>query len=135
MDGSILFPAGVIHPMAESYGSGEHYVYIWTDNFGDVFYVGSGKEYRYKSVNDKARSAEFMEWFNNSECVPQVVAYDMSKDESLEFERQLIEAYTELGFQLVNKVWVPEHEDEYRHRAEQKKRELGIAQYRNFVRR
>ena len=97
-----------IHEDADCYGDGLYCVYFWEDENHDVFYVGSGKGYRFNSVNEKARSPEFMEWIHTRKCHPRIAAYGMSKEESVSFEMRLIRAFWELGFPLVNVSGVPE---------------------------
>ena len=41
------------HEDAERYGDGLYCVYFWEDDDCNVFYVGSGKGYRFNSVNEK----------------------------------------------------------------------------------
>ena len=101
-----------MHESAERYSGGLYCVYIWCDSFNDVFYVGSGKGYRFHYANDKVRSADFMSWFRNTKCYPLIVAYDMTKEESLDFEKRLIRVYWNMGFPLVNVMGIPERERE-----------------------
>ena len=98
------------HEDAERYGDGLYCVYFWEDDDCNVFYVGSGKGYRFNSVNEKARSAEFMEWIRTKQCRPRIAAYGMTKEESLEFEKRLISEFWKLGFPLVNITGIKERE-------------------------
>lgn len=96
------------HESAECYGAGLHCVYFWEDESGEVFYVGSGKGYRFNDI--KSRSAEFVERYNQSiNPRPRIVAYGMEKEESLLFETRLIKAFKKRGFPLVNKDGVTRH--------------------------
>lgn len=89
---------------AERYGDGQHYVYFWADEAGEVFYVGSGKGYRFSDVNSKSRSKEFLErYYSCRHPQPEIVAYGMEKEEALLFEMGLIKAFANVGFPLVNK--------------------------------
>lgn len=98
------------HEGAERYGDGEYCVYFWEDTSHEVFYVGSGRGYRFNSVNEKARRPEFMRWIRSRECRPRIVAYGMSKEASREFESRLITEFWSLGFPLVNVAGIPERE-------------------------
>lgn len=100
------------HEDAERYGDGMYCVYFWEDEDFEVFYVGSGKGYRFNSVNEKARSQEFMKWIRGRNCRPRIVAFGMTKEESLDFERRLITEFWNLGFPLVNVAGIPEREKE-----------------------
>lgn len=124
--------AGVVeclHDDAEKYGDDEYCVYFWQDRMGDVFYVGSGKGYRFKSANPKTRQPEFMEYIDKGGCSPKIVAYGMNKIQSVKFEHDLIKIYWKMGFPLVNREGIAERECEYRQRAEQTKVLRGIRPY------
>lgn len=118
--------------MSESaikYGDDVYCVYCWKDRFGNVFYVGSGKGYRFNQADAKCRSSEFMEWYNRGGCYPEILAYGMDKETSKELERKLIKEYWGVGFPLVNKEGIPERENQYRAQAEQTKIKRGIKPY------
>lgn len=100
------------HEDAEMCGDGLYCVYFWEDEDYEVFYVGSGKGYRFNSVNEKTRSKEFMKWIRGCNCRPRIVAFGMTKEESLNFERRLITEFWRLGFPLVNVAGIPEREKE-----------------------
>lgn len=107
IDWSSGYVRSCFHEMAERCGDGLYCVYLWEDENGETFYVGSGKGYRFNSANPTARSAEFMERYNNSANPhPRILAYGMSKDDALDFEKKAIEAFSEVGFPLVNKAGV-----------------------------
>jgi hypothetical protein len=122
-----------LHEESERYGEGDYCVYFWQDRWGDVFYVGSGKGYRFNQATDKCRSAEFMDWFNRGDCCPKIVWYGLSKEQSIKLERRLIKTYWKLGFPLVNKDGIKEREIEYRARAERTKIERGIRPYMHIL--
>lgn len=95
------------HEYSERYGDGLYCVYFWEDDGHEVFYVGSGKGYRFNDVSPKSRSAEFMERYNSCDNPrPRIVAYGMTKEESRLFEMRLIRAFMILEFPLVNKEGV-----------------------------
>lgn len=110
-----------MHEESECYGDGDQCVYFWEDSLGDVFYVGSGKYYRFQNVADNCRSPEFMAVYRMGGCRPRIVAYGMSKEESLDFEKRLITAFWELDFPLVNVIGIPEHEEKV---AEKRRKEM-----------
>lgn len=94
------------HENAERYGDGMYCVYFWEDEYGDVFYVGSGKGYRFNSIS--ARSDDFMQQYSNrTNPHPRIAAYGMDKEQSLLFESRLTEAFLKQGFPLVNKDCIP----------------------------
>lgn len=99
------------HENAERYGNDRHCVYLWEDDSCDVFYVGRGVGYRFSDVNPKTRSAEFLKWYKNCRNPhPHIVAYGMTMEEAIAFEKRLILAFWELGFPLVNVAGIPERE-------------------------
>lgn len=110
------------HEQAECYGDGEYCVYFWQDWIGDVFYVGSGKGYRFNDVNEKSRSREFLAQYRCGGCSPKIVAYGMGKEESIAFEKRLIKSFWKLEFPLTNKNGIREHEKEYIAVANEKRR-------------
>lgn len=118
-----------LHENSERYGDGEYCVYFWQDRIGDVFYVGSGKGYRFNNATDKCRSHEFMQWYNGGGCTPKIVWYGLDKEKSIELERRLIKTFWDLGFPLVNKDGIKHREKEYRARAEETKRKRGVRPY------
>lgn len=111
------------HEKSESYGDGIYCVYLWQENeTGKVFYVGSGKYYRFNDVHPKSRSKEFIEHINIGKCSPRILAYGIeTKEAACTLERKLIDTYWRSGFPLVNKNGIIEREREYRQRG-----------YRNF---
>lgn len=109
-----------MHEDAERYGGGDYCVYFWEDDANQVFYVGSGKNYRFSAR--ESRSNAFKRWENNKPCRPRIVAYGMEKEESLDFEKRLITAFWELDFPLVNVIGIPEREK----KISEKKREAML---------
>lgn len=101
-----------MHKDAERYGDGEYCVYFWQDKYANVFYVGSGKGYRYNNI--AARSFAFKKQLSAGGCEPKIVAYGMSKEESLDFEKRLIAAFWDLEFPLTNIRGVEEREQQLR---------------------
>lgn len=120
-----------MHEMSEKCGDDDWCVYFWHDSWGDVFYVGSGKGYRFNQANPKSRPAKFMEWYNKGRCSPKIVWYGLSKEKAVKLERRLIKAYWKLGFPLVNQEGIKERESEYRARAERTKSERGVWPYKH----
>lgn len=111
------------HEDVTCYGDDVYSVYFWQDDdTNEVFYVGSGKFYRFNDVNPKSRSPEFTEYYSKHKCSPKIVAYGMTQEQARNFEKRLIDAYWKLKFPLVNKQGVAPRGTEYRRRAEIKKR-------------
>ena len=79
---------------------GNYHVYYWENEIGEVFYVGSGIERRYRDT--VSRSDEFKEYISKHKCRPLIAAFGMSKDNARKFEADLIEIYRGLGFPLQN---------------------------------
>lgn len=94
------FKENEMHELAECYGDGEYYVYIWVDIWDNVFYVGKGEGRRYKDCGN--RSIEFELYRRKWGGRPLIVAFGMTKDDALCFEYRLIKAYRKLGFPLTN---------------------------------
>lgn len=118
-----------LHENSERYGDGEYCVYFWQYRMGDVFYVGSGKGYRFNNATNKCRSREFMEYYNRGGCTPKIVWYGLDKEKSIELEYRLIQAFWDLGFPLVNKNGIKHREKEYREKAEATKRKNSAKYY------
>lgn len=103
-----------MHEKAVRYGDGLYCVYFWEDESHEVFYVGSGKGYRFNDMNEKSRSPEFMQWLRGGGCRPRIVAYGMTKEESLKHESELIRSFYGLGFPLVNVSGIPRSDNSRR---------------------
>lgn len=95
-----------MHEESECYGDGDYCVYFWEDSIGNVFYVGSGKYYRFQNAAGNCRSPEFMAVYRMGGCRPRIVAYGMDRLEALQFEERLIKEFLRLEFPLVNKQGV-----------------------------
>lgn len=67
-----------------SVGNGNSYVYLWKHILGNVFYVGSGINDRYKSKN---RGKEFLEELDRADVVVYFVATDMDRNMAYKLER------------------------------------------------
>lgn len=89
-------------------GDSPYSVYEWSHN-GKVFYVGMGKYYRFTNANEKSRSAEFMEIYNQGDCEVKLIACGMSEQETRRIERETIEKYIKSGETLVNKQYVVDY--------------------------
>lgn len=81
-----------------------YYVYEWynTDT-GEVFYVGKGKNDRYKNLS--RRSIAFMEYYKFHKCSVRKVYAELTEEEALLKEKELIKFYREnTSNPLVNKT-------------------------------
>lgn len=94
------FKENEMHEMAQCYGDGEYYVYIWVDDKDNVFYVGMGKGDRY--IECDSRNTYFKLHLLHYGGRPLIVAFGMTKDDALCFEYRLIKAYRRLKFPLTN---------------------------------
>lgn len=69
----------------------EYYVYLHKIENGDVFYVGQGKRYRYKQT--KRRSKRWQSIYNNNKCKVIIYKQNLTLEESLLLEKELIKKY------------------------------------------
>lgn len=74
------------------------YVYVHKDEHGDVVYVGSGAERRWK--RNTGRTKEHFAVFDS--LTKEIVLSNLSKEESLEYEIELYDKYVQSG-KLLNK--------------------------------
>jgi hypothetical protein len=91
---------------AKSYGDGQYSVYYWADRTGRIFYVGMGKGYRFSDTNPKARSAAFIEKYNEGGCYCKIVAFGMDERKARDLERSVIEGLFDVGCGLINRQFV-----------------------------
>lgn len=77
---------------------GRHFVYLWFDSDGELFYIGKGKERR--ATNMYSRSAEFREKAEGGCC--KYVAYNLDEIYAFDLERILIWEALFSGKQLLN---------------------------------
>lgn len=97
-----------MHEFSECCGDGDSCVYFWEiNNTHEVFYVGSGKYYRFQNITPTARSEEFLKIINNYKCSPKIVFYGLNTEQARYYEARLTEEFWKLGFPLVNKDNVP----------------------------
>ena len=74
----------------------DFYVYEWyNEDTGEIFYVGKGRGNRYKNI--KNRNEYFINYYNKYKCKSRKVKEDLTEDESLEFEIELIKKYKTKG--------------------------------------
>ena len=69
----------------------DYYVYVHKVKDGDIFYVGQGKGNRYKHIYDK--SSEWQKVYNNNKCEVLKVKDNLTREESLILEAELILKY------------------------------------------
>ena len=69
----------------------DYYVYVHKVKDGDIFYVGQGKGDRYKHIYDK--SSEWQKVYNNNKCEVLKVKDNLTREESLILEAELILKY------------------------------------------
>lgn len=82
------------------FNDGEAYVYLWKHKNGTVFYVGSGKNDRYRSKN---RNESFLEEINKADAVIYIIADGMNTKDAREIERLVSGVFTCNGQNLCNK--------------------------------
>ena len=74
----------------------EFYVYEWFNlDTGYVFYVGKGKDERYKSLRN--RNKYFLNYYNKHPCKSRIIQSDLSEDAAYALEKETIAKYRELG--------------------------------------
>ena len=72
------------------------YVYAWNNkNSGEVFYVGKGKDKRYKNIH--ARNELFLEYIKNNEVDVKIILNNLSEEEAFNKEKEVTEYYKALG--------------------------------------
>lgn len=104
------------HEDCKKLGNGIYSVYLWQeDSTQTVFYVGSGKCYRFNDTNPKSRSKEFMNHIYSCKCSPKILAYGIeTREDAFAIEQKLIDEYWRRGCPLVNKQGISERESKYR---------------------
>lgn len=78
---------------------GEYYVYLWKHMEGDIFYVGSGKNNRYRS---KHRNDEFLKHIDKGDGVIYIVLDGVDKNTALFYERYISGSLGLAGYDLTN---------------------------------
>ena len=109
------------------------YVYEWfIIETNEVFYVGKGKNDRYKSL--RSRNKFFIDMYNTHNCDVRKIFENLTEDEAFEKEKETIAYYREnTNYRLTNQTdggegvtgWVPS--DEFR----EKQRVLNIEKWKN----
>ena len=96
------------------FGSGEHYVYLWRHDNGAVFYVGSGKNDRYSSINGNER---FLEELDQGDAVIYIVADGMEEEFARDVERLISGTLSCSGICLTNSdnIVSPQIMDDFRY--------------------
>ena len=79
---------------------GECYVYIWKHNFGEPFYVGSGKKDRWKTINP--RCDKFYEHLDKADTIVYKVVDGISRNKAFDYERYVSYCLSLTGYELVN---------------------------------
>lgn len=72
------------------------YVYEWfNEDTGEVFYVGKGKNKRYKDV--KIRNQYFKNYYNKYNCNVRKVHQGLSEKDAFNIEIEFIKKYRDIG--------------------------------------
>ena len=66
------------------------YGYLRLDN-NSYFYIGKGKDRRYKKTGTKSRSKEFKEIYDNNDCCAEIIKDNLTEEEAFNIERNTIE--------------------------------------------
>lgn len=76
----------------------EYYVYGWQDiNSGEMIYVGQGKNKRYKDSDKGSRNRLFNEYFKTHEIYPFILVKNLTEQESINKEAEIIKYYKSIG--------------------------------------
>ena len=97
-----------LSPETKIMGGSPYSVYEWHRN-GEVFYVGMGKYWRFKSIHPKSRSKEFLDMLELGDCEPRVIACGMEEKVARQLERDIIAERVASGCKLVNKQYVVDY--------------------------
>lgn len=74
----------------------DYYVYCWKrDIDNNIFYIGFGKNNRYKSL--KQRNRQFLEFIDTYKCHPEIIQENLTDEEAKILEKELIYRYWEIG--------------------------------------
>ena len=79
---------------------GEHYVYLWRHAWGDPFYVGSGKNYRW--TNRSARCNDFYLHLDQADAVVYKILDGVDEHTARLFEKYVSVNLVEAGYTLAN---------------------------------
>lgn len=93
-------------------GADEYYVYLWKHICGYVFYVGSGKNNRYKS---KHRNAGFARELDDGDSVVYIVARGLNEENARKIERYISGTMSVNGCMLTNNdnIVVPQKKEDF----------------------
>lgn len=81
---------------------GNYYVYVWAHLLtGQIFYVGSGKEYRWISKN-RGNNEMFCRHLDDGDCCVFKVLVDVDKETARFYERYISLSLSKGGVELVN---------------------------------
>jgi hypothetical protein len=86
---------------------GEHYVYLWKHAWGDPFYVGSGKNYRW--TNKSARCNDFYLHLDQADAVVYKILDGVDEHTARLFEKYVSVNLVEAGYTLANGDNNPEY--------------------------
>lgn len=91
------------YTVSEMVVTGEYYVYRFiNDTWGGVpFYVGKGKENRFKQL--KGRNKHILSICENTDWHPEIIRYCSTEKEALELEISIKKEYISLGYPLIDK--------------------------------
>lgn len=79
----------------------KYYVYVWYyKNSGNVFYVGKGCKYRYRSR--KRDNEKLVNIIASNDCDSKLIKDHLSEKEAFDFEKEMIEYYRKKGSPLIN---------------------------------
>lgn len=81
-----------------------YYVYEWYNiDTGEVFYVGKGKDYRYKNISH--RNILFKNYYNTHNCNVRIIFNNLSEEDAFKKEIETIKYYKEnTNYKLTNRT-------------------------------
>ena len=103
------------------FDDGDCYVYVWKHNFGEPFYVGSGKKDRWKSLNSRCK--DFYQHLDKADAIVYKVIDGLDRNTAFAYERYVSFHLSAAGYNLANS------DNNYQRASEQTKRNIDKTFY------
>jgi hypothetical protein len=95
---------------------GDCYVYVWKHNFGDPFYVGSGKKDRWTTINNRCEG--FYEHIDKADAIVYKVIDGIDRNTAFAYEKYVSFNLSAAGYDLAN------HDNNYQRAAKKNQRSI-----------